>query len=202
MNLTIERGPDAGRRWTLYTAEIILGRGPACDITLRDERASRRHARIWYQTGGWWVSDLGSANGTWVNRQRLAGPQQLRPGDQIGLGQTVISLELPARAPAPQAAPAAHYAQDVTQPQRAGLLSGLAQGLVLLAALLLVAGAWMPWVRVTLDIPFVELIDQVSFTPPGVDGLGRYTLLGGALSLALSLGTLLLWAVRPQDGVL
>jgi hypothetical protein len=178
MVLIVERGPDAGRRWSIDKRTFSIGRDETCDVSLRDERASRRHARLWQEGDAWIVQDLHSHNGTWVNRQKLDAPHTLRPGDQVGLGQTVFSLQWES-APAPL-------------PQRAVVIgpvnrvAGLADAVIALGALLLVAGAWLPWLRITFDM----MGFPVEIVAYGRDGLGTYTLMGGLASLVLALGAL------------
>ena len=53
---------------------------------------SQQHARIFGKNGSWYVEDLGSTNGTFVNEQRLAAPAMLAPGDRIRVGTTVMEL--------------------------------------------------------------------------------------------------------------
>ncbi|WP_325050252.1 DUF1707 and FHA domain-containing protein [Actinomadura craniellae] len=69
--------------------KIVVGRAPGCHFILTDPTVSRFHAEI-YQSdeGGWMVSDLGSMNGTRINGWRLTGPARVRPGDEIGFGNT------------------------------------------------------------------------------------------------------------------
>ncbi len=66
---------------------------------------SRLHVRLWYIEGTYWIEDLGSSNGTYVNGTRLEHPVSLQTGDLIGLGQAVqVSYEaLPESPPAPAA---------------------------------------------------------------------------------------------------
>lgn len=64
-----------------------LGRSADNTVVLRNERVSRRHALIHMQGADeWWLVDLGSSNGTYINRVRVHQPQRLRDGDQIGVG--------------------------------------------------------------------------------------------------------------------
>src|SRR5262245_20313234 len=60
--------------------EITIGRRAACEIALRDDSVSGRHARLRRRSGQWEVEDLGSTNGTFVNGRRVDRPQPLRPG--------------------------------------------------------------------------------------------------------------------------
>lgn len=64
--------------------EYILGRDRAtCDIIINDARASRHHAKIYSRDGRYFIQDLGSMNGTFVNRERITEPIGLLPGDEI-----------------------------------------------------------------------------------------------------------------------
>jgi hypothetical protein len=85
--------PDGGkpRSVRLETATTI-GRGPECELRIEDTYASQQHARIFGKQGGWYVEDLGSTNGTFVNEQRLAAPALLQPGDRVRVGTTVLEL--------------------------------------------------------------------------------------------------------------
>lgn len=70
----------------------VLGRAPECDLRLDDTYVSQQHARIFDKDGNWYVEDLGSTNGTFVNEQRLAAPAMLVPGDTIRVGTTLVEL--------------------------------------------------------------------------------------------------------------
>lgn len=77
---------EAGEAIPLGTS-FSIGRSTACDLPLQDSKVSRKHAVIHRQPGGaYWLSDLGSANGTYVNGERLSAPRVLRSGDRITLG--------------------------------------------------------------------------------------------------------------------
>ncbi len=71
---------------------VLVGRSSRLDLTLPDRALSRQHARIYWSEGRWFVEDLGSRNGTFVNQVRLEGPKEIRQGDRISLGS--CSLEL------------------------------------------------------------------------------------------------------------
>lgn len=74
---------------------IVIGRAPACQFVLTDLTVSRFHAEIRLTGEGWMVSDLGSMNGTRVNGWRLTGPARLRPGDEVGFGNTIFIATAP-----------------------------------------------------------------------------------------------------------
>jgi pSer/pThr/pTyr-binding forkhead associated (FHA) protein len=77
----ILKGP-AGKSLEI-TDKIVAGRSPECDLVLLQGHPSRRHAQLTIQADGVWLEDLGSANGTFVNDQRVAAPVQLRAGDRV-----------------------------------------------------------------------------------------------------------------------
>ncbi|MFI6847197.1 FHA domain-containing protein [Kitasatospora sp. NBC_00085] len=91
--LVVVAGSLAGTTVALQGQTITLGRAHDSTIVLDDDYASSRHARIYPdQTGQWTVEDLGSTNGTYLDRQRLTAPTPLQPGMPIRIGRTVIEL--------------------------------------------------------------------------------------------------------------
>jgi diguanylate cyclase (GGDEF)-like protein len=73
------------------TGSLVIGRDPAADVTLNDERCSRRHARIYADGAGTiFVEDLGSTNRTLVNGDAVEGPRELADGDRIHIGTSAI----------------------------------------------------------------------------------------------------------------
>lgn len=85
--LFVQRGPGAGARFLLDTDTVTVGRHPDSDIFLDDISVSRRHAQIVRQDGGFVVSDLGSLNGTYVNRDRIERDVALSGGDEVQFGK-------------------------------------------------------------------------------------------------------------------
>ena len=84
LSLSVPGAPD--KFYELSAEEMILGRESGVHIQVPDPSVSRRHARLAWHGGQFWIEDLGSSNGTYVNGQRLAGPYPLQRDDQIGLG--------------------------------------------------------------------------------------------------------------------
>lgn len=80
-----------GLRFDL-TDEFTLGRAAGCQVTLDDTYASQIHARVFHRDGQYYVEDLGSTNGTWLNRAKVTGPLELQHGDQIQIGNTVLEV--------------------------------------------------------------------------------------------------------------
>lgn len=83
-----------GRRVEVTSAGVIIGRLPDCEVVLSDGNVSRRHAQVRLVSGHYTVSDLGSTNGTKVNGARIVAPQELTPGDEITVGNSVLRFEL------------------------------------------------------------------------------------------------------------
>src|SRR6266849_6719628 len=92
--LTIRSPWHEPREFMLPTGSAALGRKPDNDIVIVDESASRRHAELEYNASAGTLSirDLGSTNGTYVNRERLGGVQLLSPEDQIRIGQHTLTV--------------------------------------------------------------------------------------------------------------
>lgn len=82
-------GPDTGKVVRLDRPEITLGRGTTCDVRLVEEGISRTHARLVRRAGAILVEDMGSANGTFVNGERVRS-RVLGDGDKIGIGPATI----------------------------------------------------------------------------------------------------------------
>lgn len=83
-------GPHTGRMFKVDRNETVLGRSPKVDLTLQDVGVSRSHARLLCVGEHIFVEDMKSANGTFLNGERVAVPQQLQDGDKITLGSTTI----------------------------------------------------------------------------------------------------------------
>jgi pSer/pThr/pTyr-binding forkhead associated (FHA) protein len=91
-NLVVTEGALAGTSVGLGEAPVTLGRAQDCTIVLDDDYASSRHARIFPRDGQWWVEDLGSTNGTYLDRIRLTSPTTVPPGVPVRVGKTVLEL--------------------------------------------------------------------------------------------------------------
>ncbi|WP_217163269.1 antibiotic biosynthesis regulator FhaB [Streptomyces sp. AC512_CC834] len=91
--LVVTEGTLTGTTVALQGQTITLGRAHDSTIVLDDDYASSRHARIYPdQNGQWIVEDLGSTNGTYLDRSRLTTPTPIGPGAPIRIGKTVIEL--------------------------------------------------------------------------------------------------------------
>jgi pSer/pThr/pTyr-binding forkhead associated (FHA) protein len=85
-----ERGTKAQTH--RLNGNMQIGRADSCDIKLGDTYVSANHARIYSRDDGWYVEDLGSTNGTYLNQRRLTAPAELRAGDKLRVGKTVMEL--------------------------------------------------------------------------------------------------------------
>lgn len=91
--LVVSEGTLTGTTVALAGQTITLGRAHDSTIVLDDDYASSRHARIYPDRDGQWiVEDLGSTNGTYLDRNRLTTPTPIPPGAPIRIGKTVIEL--------------------------------------------------------------------------------------------------------------
>ncbi|WP_405616380.1 FHA domain-containing protein [Streptomyces sp. NBC_00076] len=91
--LVVTEGTLTGTTVALQGQTITLGRAHDSTIVLDDDYASSRHARIYPDRDGQWiVEDLGSTNGTYLDRTRLTTPTPIGPGAPIRIGKTVIEL--------------------------------------------------------------------------------------------------------------
>ena len=72
--------------------EITVGRAAGCQVTIDDTYASQLHARVFQRDGQVFVEDLGSTNGTYLNRRKVTGPMLIQRGDQLQIGNTVLEL--------------------------------------------------------------------------------------------------------------
>ncbi|MBC7373678.1 MAG: FHA domain-containing protein [Frankiales bacterium] len=84
--LVVKRGPNAGSRFLLDAETTTAGRHPDSDIFLDDVTVSRRHAESAHEAGGFVVRDVGSLNGTYLNRERIDAAG-LAGGDEVQIGK-------------------------------------------------------------------------------------------------------------------
>ena len=85
-NLEIVRGPYAGASFPIERPVCSIGRGPQSDVRVRDDSVSTNHATLLRKGAAWFVVDLRSANGTFVDGLRIAGERELTPGSRLKLG--------------------------------------------------------------------------------------------------------------------
>ena len=79
----------------LYTkAVIILGREPECDFHMDDQTVSSQHARLSYRQQQWWLEDLASTNGTFLNGEAVTTAVVITHGDELRLGHLEVRIEI------------------------------------------------------------------------------------------------------------
>jgi pSer/pThr/pTyr-binding forkhead associated (FHA) protein len=85
--------PAEGRGTTFpLTDEATVGRASGCQVLLKDPTVSQLHARVFRRDGRLYIEDLGSSNGTFVNRKKVSAPVALRRGDRLAIGGTVLEV--------------------------------------------------------------------------------------------------------------
>ncbi len=82
-------GMVAGQRITIYKDETLLGRSGVCDVQFHDPKVSRQHALLRRYNGQYYLYDMQSSGGTFVNEQKVES-QQLRDRDQVRVGDSVV----------------------------------------------------------------------------------------------------------------
>ena len=74
--------------------EIIIGREPTCDLQISDDTVSSKHARVFFENNQWWVEDLGSSNGSYLNEMLVSTPTVLTIGDLLRFGKIKIEINI------------------------------------------------------------------------------------------------------------
>jgi pSer/pThr/pTyr-binding forkhead associated (FHA) protein len=90
--LLVTAGSLTGTTLALTDQQITIGRSDDATLVLTDDYASTRHARLFPQDGQWLVEDLGSTNGTYLDRQKVTEPTPVPLGVPIRIGKTVLEL--------------------------------------------------------------------------------------------------------------
>jgi hypothetical protein len=88
--LVVTEGELSGTVVPLGTSAVTIGRAPDSTLVIEDDYASSSHARITLVDGEWVVEDLGSTNGTWIERTRITEPTVLTVGSNLRVGRTTI----------------------------------------------------------------------------------------------------------------
>lgn len=92
--LEVVKGLTPGRRFLVEGQHAVLGRHPDCDVVLDVAAVSRHHAKIIHETGRYFLEDLGSRNGTFINGQMIHGRAALQEGDQVGICDLAFHFHL------------------------------------------------------------------------------------------------------------
>jgi pSer/pThr/pTyr-binding forkhead associated (FHA) protein len=92
INLLINSGEGNQSARNFSQPEVIIGRDPGCDIPLTNDTVSTRHTQLSYHHNQWWVMDLASTNGTFLNGAQVKMPIVLASGDEIKCGGALITI--------------------------------------------------------------------------------------------------------------
>ncbi len=158
--LVMSAGPNPGKVFELNMDSMSIGREATNDIVIQDAELSRNHARLSRRGATFLLEDLGSTNGTFINRQRISSPRQLNPGDEVGFGENVMlsfqgegaapTVAAPGRGQAatrqpapPPPAPQPQYAPQAPAPAKKGgfpLWLGCFLVIIFLCIIVLVGG--------------------------------------------------------------
>jgi len=94
ISLSIARDDLAPQMRHFTQAEVTVGRDPACECPVEDDTISARHARLSYHHNQWWLEDLGSTNGTLLNKEKMAQPTVVISDDEFTCGGTRFTIAM------------------------------------------------------------------------------------------------------------
>ena len=86
--------PKEGRRYPLSLSPFYIGRTESNDIMVKDDHVSGQHAKLCFEEGQFWIEDLESTNGTYVNGERIAEKNPLKDEDLIKIGAAIFKFKL------------------------------------------------------------------------------------------------------------
>ncbi|MBN1137628.1 MAG: FHA domain-containing protein [Anaerolineae bacterium] len=176
MQLIVQQGQGTAQALRLERGLLAIGRGQDCDLVLQDTQVSRRHAELRRYGGQWFLVDLGSTNGTFVDGARLRPDEAypLPPGVPVQIGDTRFFLEketLPSPDSLPEP-PAQELLREgeIPVPHLCGgqnRLAWLPRLVVAIGSAILIVGTLLDWIRVEVSTGTAPVL--------------RLPLLGGAL---------------------
>ena len=111
--LQIQSGPHRGRRFRISRDRVVIGRHPGCDVVLESTAVSRQHAELTRSGDDVAIEDLRSRNGTSVNGKPLTGRRPLEDGDEILIGDQLLTFSSRSRS---MISTGTHLADDVFEP--------------------------------------------------------------------------------------
>jgi pSer/pThr/pTyr-binding forkhead associated (FHA) protein len=86
--------PEEDNALSFASPEVIIGRGKNSDYLIANDTVSARHARLSYHHNQWWVEDLNSTNGTYLNDERLSLPTVVIAGDELRCGNVNLMIQI------------------------------------------------------------------------------------------------------------
>jgi pSer/pThr/pTyr-binding forkhead associated (FHA) protein len=90
----IQANDDLGESRQFVAQEILIGRDPANPFHLEDGTVSVRHLKLTFRNQHWWAEDLESTNGSYLNGDQILSPVILTDGDELRLGQVVLTVRI------------------------------------------------------------------------------------------------------------
>ena len=92
LSIKTEQGQESKRQFS--QPQLMIGRDTKCDVSIMDEALSAHHARLTHHHGQWWLEDLNSTNGTFLNREKLTTAAVVITGDHFKCGNTVFGIQV------------------------------------------------------------------------------------------------------------
>jgi serine phosphatase RsbU (regulator of sigma subunit)/pSer/pThr/pTyr-binding forkhead associated (FHA) protein len=92
-SLTVNNGPETNKRYELSTTPCVMGRHPECNVVIDIGAVSRHHAQIVFEGGKYFVEDLNSRNGTFLNEQPVTGKVPINHGDRVRICDTTLTFQ-------------------------------------------------------------------------------------------------------------
>jgi pSer/pThr/pTyr-binding forkhead associated (FHA) protein len=92
LTIQMDEGQESVRQFS--QPQVMIGRDTKCDLSMMDEALSAHHARLTHHHGQWWLEDLNSTNGTFLNREKLTTPAVVITGDHFKCGNTVFQIQV------------------------------------------------------------------------------------------------------------
>lgn len=86
--------PEEDQHYPLSLSPVYIGRTESNDIIVKDDRVSNQHAKLFFEQGQFWIEDLNSTNGIYLNGKRLIKKAPLKNEDLIKIGATILKFKL------------------------------------------------------------------------------------------------------------
>ncbi|HKI55493.1 MAG TPA: FHA domain-containing protein [Anaerolineales bacterium] len=94
VHITAQTDGNKENTYNFRQTEVVIGRGTQCNISIKDDNLSASHARLSFHHSQWWLEDLDSRNGTFLNNDRITTPTVVISSDQFKCGNTILTLRI------------------------------------------------------------------------------------------------------------